>query len=95
VTHSKILRRQIDGEIGSDKDIPRLRLHFQKLLEDSMRDEGIVPLLDVLPAFSLEYINDTYKFKLTMHGVMVGKEATKWQGMSDGKLYPIPTQQDS
>lgn len=95
MTHDKVLRRQIEGEIGNDKDIPRLRAHFQKLLEDSMRDEEMVPLLDIAPAFSLEYKDGTYIFKLTMHGVKIGKEANKWQGMSDGKLYPRRIHKDS
>lgn len=91
MTHQKIYRRQLEGIIGEDKDIPRLRLYFQKVMEDSMKDEGMVPMLDIEPAFSLEYHDGRYKFVMTLHGVKVKGDAYKWHGMSNGRLLPSPT----
>lgn len=96
MTHEKIKRRQITGQINDDKDIPRLRRHYQHLLENSMRDEGLAPLLDVSPAFSLDFDGDHYLFTFTMHGVKIGrKEAYKCQGVMDGKVVPRTLPQES
>ncbi len=87
--HNRIIRKQIEGTINSDSDIPRMTQHFKNLLITSMRDEGLIPVLDLNAQFSLKYIEEHYEFLLTMHFVKVGKEgANKWEGMSEGKPMP-------
>jgi len=89
ITHKKIVRRQLSGIFASDSDIPRLRNHFQHLLETSMRDEGIVPHLDIDQGFSVEYLEGRWSFLLTIYGIRIGREgAAECQGLTNGKLVP-------
>lgn len=86
--HPKIHREQISGTIDSDKDIPRIKQELIRLLTDSMLEDGYVSVLDLLPAFSTEYVRGHYEFVLSMYFVKVGREANRWSGLSDNKLIP-------
>lgn len=55
-----------------------------------MKELGFVPLLDVNPVWSTDYIGgERFRFIFVMQGVFVGKDKA-WgiTGMSDGKLIP-------
>lgn len=94
MTHKKIIRRQLDGTINDDSDIPRIRKQFEHMIITSAIDEDMVRHLDINPEFSLEYTGGSWKFLLTIHFVKVSPgEASKWQGVSDGKLIAKPTHQ--
>ncbi len=93
IHHPKIHRESIEGIIDSDKDIPRMKQELIRLITDSMSDDGYVPVLDLLPAFSTEYVKGHYEFLLSIYFVKIGKEAYKWSGLSDNKLisrYTLP-----
>jgi hypothetical protein len=79
VTHKAIKRFQMDGIIKDDKDIPRLREQYIKLMIDDMRGRGYVQHLDVAPAFSVSYNSEksNYSFLLTIHGVYYGPNRAK------------------
>jgi hypothetical protein len=92
MTHKAIKRFQIDGQIRDDSDIARLREQYVKLLVNQMRDEGYVQVLDLTPAFSIEYdkTKSTYKFLLTMHGVFYGKvRARELYGVANSREVPV------
>lgn len=81
----------INGVIGDDSDIIRLRDMYQRLLIDEMRTKGYVPVLDLDPQFSLKYNieKDQYNFNLEMYGVFVGKrKAFEIEGFSGQQFLP-------
>ena len=94
MTHKTIKRFQIKVEFLDDSDMIRVKNQYLNLLDNQMKDKGFVRVLDIDPAFSVEFTGETWKFLLTVHGVYVGKRKS-WQseGMSQGKLIPRSTRQ--
>lgn len=81
----------ISGVIKSDKDIVRIRENYERLLVQQMRDKGYIPVLDIMPQFSIKYneAKDEYGFLLTMYGIYLGKsKALKFEGFSGQGLIP-------
>ena len=94
MTHKAIKRFQISVEFLDDADMIRVKNQYLNLLDNQMKDKGFVRVLDIDPAFSVEFTGETWKFLLTVHGVYVGKRKS-WQSesMSQGKLIPRSTRQ--
>jgi hypothetical protein len=69
----------------------RVKAQYESLLTQDMRSKGYVRVLDIDPAFSVEFTGETWKFLMTIHGVYVGKKKA-WQseGWTQGKLIPRP-----
>jgi hypothetical protein len=89
MTHKKIKRFQINVEFLDDSDIIRIKNQYENLLVSQMRDGGYVRVLDIDPAFSVEFNGETWKFLMTIQGVYVGKKrAWDSEGMQQGKLIP-------
>lgn len=81
----------MQGQIADDASIPRLRKHYENLIENDMRMQGYVPILDLDIQFSLEYDEptDTYNFDIIVYGVYVGKKkAYLYEGFSGQSLIP-------
>lgn len=81
----------MQGQIIDDASIPRLRKHYENLIETDMRSQGYVPILDLDIQFSLEYDEptDTYNFDIIVYGVYVGKKkAYLYEGFSGQSLIP-------
>jgi hypothetical protein len=101
--HKPIKKFSLDGIVGDDSAIPRLRNQFEQMLITDMRDSGYVPVLGLGPYWSTWYDapRDRYEFVLTVYGVFLGKkEACKIEGISvDGptvpRIAPIKSQQPS
>jgi hypothetical protein len=91
--HDDIIRYSLDGQID-DSNVVQSKERLIHHLEGDMRDEGVVPSLDLDPQFTLYYNEDTeqYDFSLTVYGVYVGKEEA-WQGavVTSGKKITKPT----
>ncbi len=88
-THRKIKRFQIDVEFYDNAQLISLRPQYENLLTHDMRSKGYVRILDIDPAFSVEFTGETWKFKLTIHGVYVGKrKACQLEGITQNK--PVP-----
>jgi hypothetical protein len=90
VKHQPVRLFKIDGVISDDKDIPRLKDEYYRLLLDMMREKGYAHVLDMGDAFSLDYNHQdgTYNFLYSVYGVYCGKEAHKIYGVHEGrKLY--------
>lgn len=88
----------MDGLLGNDADIIRLRAQWEKMLIDDMRDEGCVPVLGLGPLWSTSYDQekDIYNFELTIYGISVGrKKSHEIEGMDvSGRLISRSTRQD-
>lgn len=94
MTHKNIKRFSIDVIFNNDSDMIRIRAQYESLLVQKMRHQGYVLVLDINPAFSVEFDGQTWKFKLTLHGIYVGKKkAWQYEGWTQGKLIPRATHQ--
>jgi hypothetical protein len=79
------------GQIHDDSAIPRLRAHYENMIEVDMRTQGYVPILDLDIQFSLKYdeTTDTYMFEIIVYGVYVGKKKSHlYEGFSGQNLIP-------
>ncbi len=86
MTHKQIKRFQIDVEFLDDSDIIRIRNQYENLLISQMRDAGYIRVLDIDPAFSVEFTGETWKFLMSIHGVYVGKKkAWQLEGITQNK----------
>ena len=93
MTHKRIKRFQIFVEFIDDSDMIRIKYQYESMLSHQMRDQGYARVLDIDPAFSVEFDGQTWKFLMTIHGVYVGKKkACEVEGISQGKLIPRHTQ---
>ena len=94
MTHRKIKRFQIDVEFSDNSQLISLRPQYENLLVQDMRGKGYVRVLDIDPAFSVEFTGETWKFLMSIHGVYVGKKKA-WQseGITQGKSIPRTTRQ--
>ena len=94
MTHRKIKRFQVDVEFQDNAQLISLRPQYENLLIQDMRGKGYVRVLDIDPAFSVEFTGETWKFLMSIHGVYVGKKKA-WQseGITQGKSIPRSTRQ--
>ena len=87
--HRKIKRFQIEVEFDDNSRLISLRPQYENLLTQDMRGKGYVRVLDIDPAFSVEFTGETWKFLMSIHGVYVGKKkAWQLEGITQGKLIP-------
>lgn len=94
VGHKPIKVFSIDGEFDDDKNLLSIRERFENYLVNIMRSKGYVPHLDIEPAFSLEYIDEKYKFLLSIYGIYIGKAKAKcYLAVSANNLIPMETTQ--
>jgi hypothetical protein len=92
MTHRKIKRFQIDVEFQDNAQLISLRPQYENLLVQDMRGKGYVRVLDIDPAFSVEFTGETWKFLMSIHGVYVGKKkAWQLEGITQGKSMPRTT----
>jgi hypothetical protein len=90
VGHKAIKMFSIDGEFDDDRNLLSVRERFEMHLVNIMRSKGYVPHLDIEPAFSLEYIEDKYKFLLSIYGVYIGRAKAKcYLAVSGNNLIPM------
>ena len=94
MTHKTIKRFQVSVEFLDDSDMIKIKHQYESLLTQKMRGQGYVRVLDIDPAFSVEFTGETWKFLMTIHGVYVGKKkAWQLEGWTQGKLIPRHTPQ--
>lgn len=76
--HDDVKRFALTGEITSGTFVSA-RDALIKEVEDSMRDEGFVPVLDLNPQFTRTFNpeTETFEFELSVYGAYVGEE-TAW-----------------
>lgn len=81
----------MQGQIHDDSAIPRLRKEYERVIEQDMRSQGYVPILDLDIQFSLDYdeSSDTYNFDIVLYGIYVGKKKSyQYEGFSGQALIP-------
>jgi len=78
--HKPIKRFSLEGNILDEALTPRLKTEYIRLLLLEMRFSGYVPRIDIDPDFTIEYNNtiEIFTFKLSLHGVYVGKKKSEW-----------------
>jgi len=85
----------MQGEIGDDAALPRMREQFEAFVRADMREQGYAPVLELGPFWSTTYVEakDKYEFVVTIHGYKVGKEvACQLEGITGaGKMIPLST----
>lgn len=75
----------MEGEVGDDADFARLRLQYESLVMDEMRQHGYVPVIGLGPFWATVFNaeKETYTFVLSVHGVHVGrKQACAIEGIT-------------
>lgn len=84
--HDEIIRYHLEGEI-SDADVVTNKERLVFFVESQMRDEGVVPTLDMDPQFTLEYNQEreVFDFSLSVYGSYVGSEAWETAGLMTGR----------
>ena len=92
--HKTIKRFGLEGKIGDDADFARLRSQYESMIVKEMRESGYVPVLDLGPYWSTNYIKEetAYDFVLSVYGVYVGRRRS-WEveGISNGIEIGRPT----
>ena len=89
MTHKTIKKFPIKVEFSDDSDMIRIRAQYETLVTHDMRSKGYVRVLDIDPAFSVEFTGETWKFLMSIHGVYIGKKkAWQFEGWTQGKLIP-------
>lgn len=92
MTHKKIKRFQINVEFYDNAQLISLKPQYENLLTHDMRSKGYVRVLDIDPAFSVQFTGETWKFLMTLQGIYIGKKkAWQYEGMSQDKLIPRTT----
>lgn len=89
--NKKIKKFGMEGTIADDSAIPRMRQQYEKVITDSMRDSGYIPVLDLDPLFYISYNQEknNFNFEIYLHGVFVGKKrATEYDGYAGQRLIP-------
>lgn len=89
MNHKNIKRFQVTVSFKDDSDMIRVRAQYENLLTQDMKGKGYSRVLDIDPAFSVEFDGETWVFLMTLYGVYVGKKKA-WQseGITQGKLIP-------
>lgn len=98
MTHKRIKRFQIEVEFHDNSQLISLRPQYENLLTHDMRSKGYIRVLDIDPAFSVEFTGETWRFLMTLHGIYVGKkQAWQLEGISQNKLMKrsIPNRKQS
>jgi len=94
MTHRRIKRFQIEVQFEDNSQLISLRPQYENLLTQDMRGKGYVRVLDVDPAFSVQFTGETWKFLMSIHGIYVGRRrAWQLEGITQGKLIPRITHQ--
>lgn len=87
----KIHNFSVAGVIGDDSQLIKARELHERNLVQQMRDKGYVPVLDMLPQFTITYIEkkNQYGFMLVMFGIYVGRlKSHQYEGFSGQEFIP-------
>lgn len=89
--HDEIVKFSREGEIRDDSVFIRIKEELIRNVHQEMNDCGFVPVLDLSPHWSTEYMAEKkrYSFKLTVYGVSLGGVDCKGKGMDGGRIIRI------
>lgn len=93
--HKPIKKFTLEGQIHDDSVIARLKIEYIKLLITEMKMAGYAPRIDIDPDFTISFNekSEYFEFRLSVHGVYVGKKKSEWILGIDGTT-PIYTQKN-
>lgn len=93
--HKTIKRFSLDGIIRDDSVIGRLKLEYVRLLTTEMRLSGYAVRIDIDPDFTISYneIKDHFEFKISLHGIYIGRKQAECIMGIDGTV-AIPLQKN-
>ena len=74
MNHKQIKRFQVRVEFKDDSDMIRVKAQYESLLTQDMKGKGYARVLDINPAFSVEFDGQTWVLLMTLYGVYVGKK---------------------
>lgn len=95
IFHRNIKRFYLNGEIGDDALIPRMKDQYITILKDSMRYRGYVIRYDIDSDFTISYNGKGFDFELSVYGVYVGKKRAQWiSGIDGNRVVENTTQQN-
>jgi hypothetical protein len=91
--HNEIRKFGLTGTITSG-NFMSARDALIKEVEGSMRDEGFVPVLDLMPQFTRVFdpVTEQFDFELSVYGTYVGDNAWEPLGILNGILQKRSTQ---
>lgn len=75
--HKNIKRFFMEGSIGDEAHIPRLKDEYISVLKVLMEKDGYSVRFDIDPDFTVLYNGNSFDFKLSVYGVYVGKRQAK------------------
>lgn len=77
--HKPIKRFGLEGSIHDEASIGRLKIEYIRLLVMEMRLSGHAPRIDIDPDFTISYNEHTesFEFKLSIHGIYIGKRKSE------------------
>jgi len=77
--HKPIKRFSLEGIINDEASIARLKIEYIRLLTMEMRLTGNAPRIDIDPDFTISYNEDKeyFEFKLSVHGIYIGKRKSE------------------
>lgn len=87
--HKDIVRFTEEGSFKSDADMYRTRCNLERIIEDKMRAQGYIPVLDLCSDWSISYLesSDQYTFVISLYGVESDQD--KAAGYSNGRFIKI------
>jgi hypothetical protein len=89
--HGKQIKKYSQaGEILDDADFVKVRENLEKLMVQTMRDEGYLPIHDLRSQWSTTWLGKKYSFVLTMCAMYAGKKkAQEYDFIYDWRLVKI------
>lgn len=91
MTDRNIKRFQLDVQVKDSGVLMEKEHDYVRIIQDNMRSEGYVPVLDLGVWRTVDYDEkgDTFSYTLTIQGVFVGKrKAWEIEGLLSGRLLP-------
>lgn len=86
--HEEIIRYSMDGVI-TDANLENHKSQLVEFIENQMREDGVVPSLDLDPGYTQAYDpeKDEFTFTLSVYGLYIGKAGDLWgtAGVTSGK----------
>lgn len=85
--HKPIRMFSQEGFIKDDKDFPRLREEFERLIIEQMREVGCLPVYELGSHWATKWLEEMYFFKITIYGCYAGrKKAREYDFWCEGRL---------
>ena len=82
--HESIRKYSLNGVVKYDL-FTQVRGTLEKAIEDRMRDEGYVPVLDLDPQLTQSMEDGNFNVTMSVYGAYVGEKSWQVAGLMNGK----------